>query len=717
MAKDWVQTAADIEEALFGVQVAAAVFGRESEKATDLVTELAETGLIQFKDAAESVRNLMMTGLGMEEVTEVMWNLLSMSALYTAAGKDLGESIRKTSEATLIGTGLMRSDLMMRNLLNKMNKEANKTYDETWASMSSVQRAQLLYNETQKMSIRIGELWRGEAALMAGQIYGLQTNIQLTKRAMGDALRPVLLLTADLMKKLRGLIEAVTGKFGALISVVTILGSAFGVLAGGLLVFGGVALSVVKIFSGLRATGLASIGMLKIFSLAGWQVILVLGAIAAAIAVATYAYLKFTGRLDAWKNSAKATAEQTDFLREKLEELGAITEEISDKDDYEDRSIAHERMVADIEEDLEREVSKGLWANQMSIKDLEKRLSRENEDWDRYLGKREKQTGEESGMFGGLKSELDKLGLKVDEETKKIVGFFNRLKDPEMWAGIRNSILGFVDGIKEIVSDKVFWIEFGRELARNMGKIIIGIGDVIKAAFEGLFGGVMRGIATVTALTFVTLFGAALLKGFSAGGFGFAAATSAGLTVKAALLAVLPATIAIPLVLISGAALWNAIKFRGEIDSLWESVGKGEEMANRVMNTYIRRFKEGQITAEEFKTKTDALYESSQQVIISAEEARYSLGNLWDNLKRGYSNLFSNFQFGGIVPGKIGQPVPIMAHGGERIVPSREPAQGNITVNINNPVVREQQDIQRIADAVKTVLGQRQRWARMGSFS
>ena len=75
-----------------------------------------------------------------------------------------------------------------------------------------------------------------------------------------------------------------------------------------------------------------------------------------------------------------------------------------------------------------------------------------------------------------------------------------------------------------------------------------------------------------------------------------------------------------------------------------------------------------------------------------------------------------NRQFGGIVPGPVGQPVPIMAHGGERIVPSREPSGGNITVNINNPVVREENDIQRIVDAVSKSLGQRTRFSKMGAF-
>lgn len=52
---------------------------------------------------------------------------------------------------------------------------------------------------------------------------------------------------------------------------------------------------------------------------------------------------------------------------------------------------------------------------------------------------------------------------------------------------------------------------------------------------------------------------------------------------------------------------------------------------------------------------------------------------------------------GGAVPGPIGQPVAILAHGGEQVIPAqnvrRSSGGSNITVNINNPQVRDATDL------------------------
>ena len=59
----------------------------------------------------------------------------------------------------------------------------------------------------------------------------------------------------------------------------------------------------------------------------------------------------------------------------------------------------------------------------------------------------------------------------------------------------------------------------------------------------------------------------------------------------------------------------------------------------------------------------------------SREEGLFGLG--------GASNIFG-FEDGGIVPGRPGQAVPIIAHAGETITPAGQT--GGITININAPV-------------------------------
>jgi len=58
-----------------------------------------------------------------------------------------------------------------------------------------------------------------------------------------------------------------------------------------------------------------------------------------------------------------------------------------------------------------------------------------------------------------------------------------------------------------------------------------------------------------------------------------------------------------------------------------------------------------------------------------------------------------SFQYGGVVPGPIGAPVPIIAHGGERFLgPST--AFGNINVNVNVPAISSAVDETRAGEII-----------------
>lgn len=53
-----------------------------------------------------------------------------------------------------------------------------------------------------------------------------------------------------------------------------------------------------------------------------------------------------------------------------------------------------------------------------------------------------------------------------------------------------------------------------------------------------------------------------------------------------------------------------------------------------------------------------------------------------------------SFDGGGVVPGYPGQPVPILAHGGEVV---SQPGTGGVTISVSQLVVREEADVQRVA--------------------
>jgi tape measure domain-containing protein len=63
------------------------------------------------------------------------------------------------------------------------------------------------------------------------------------------------------------------------------------------------------------------------------------------------------------------------------------------------------------------------------------------------------------------------------------------------------------------------------------------------------------------------------------------------------------------------------------------------------------------------------------------------------------------FEFGGVVPGAIGQEVLVMAHGQEQIIPAGQKGQGqSINININNPVVRSDDDLRKMEQMMNKVV-------------
>jgi len=463
---------------------------------------------------------------------------------------------------------------------------------------------------------------------------------------------------------------------GPTISVMTALALVFSVVIAKVAFAIGIFLSFFQIMKQLQAmSGIVAISM--------WKIYLPLIAIGAVVGGATYLFLKYSGALDKAKQSAANVAAQLKRIQGALEGVEKIGEEEIGVE--EGRRIAHERTVADIEEDLERERSKGLWANQMAIKDLEKRLGRENEDWDRYLkergGMEEGAAGTTSGLFDNIFQ--DATGLA--EDLGKI----------DFWVGIREK----TEEIWEWLKEPRNWNNVGKKIAN----LFMTFGKWARDAWLMAWDNWIKYIFTAD-------FWIALVENIK-------------------LIAV---------------TIWNGVKeglkgFGDEVaDWILGPTDKMFERLNKNTTELIKKAKELQDIGEIEKARKllEMDVENYQNIAdtygklsddLSFENIMGDVGEkIWDWTEKLFPPIskeesgqpsWFNFQHGGIIPGLRNQPIPIIAHGGERVIPAGEVAsEGNITVNINNPTVRSQEDINSIAREVSNVLGQRQKFSRLGSF-
>lgn len=78
--------------------------------------------------------------------------------------------------------------------------------------------------------------------------------------------------------------------------------------------------------------------------------------------------------------------------------------------------------------------------------------------------------------------------------------------------------------------------------------------------------------------------------------------------------------------------------------------------------------------------------------------------NVGSKMLKGVKGILG-FEHGGVVPGPVGMPVPILAHGQERILPAGKSAGGgSYAVNIYNPVVRNESDLSAIKEQINDAL-------------
>lgn len=108
----------------------------------------------------------------------------------------------------------------------------------------------------------------------------------------------------------------------------------------------------------------------------------------------------------------------------------------------------------------------------------------------------------------------------------------------------------------------------------------------------------------------------------------------------------------------------------------------------------------------------------------AVDKAKELIGKAGELAKKGLKIAGLNFQHGGIVPGPVGAPVPIVAHGGERITPrgsntnapfANGGAGGGVTINFSGPVSMDSESrVQELADRIIRQLGRQNELSRYG---
>ncbi len=712
MASSFVKSAAEMEQSYIKLSAYAKIYNSDFKTTNDVAQEFASTGLISVTESATTLANLLAMGLGLDKAKTLMQGMLDTAVTSKEnLGDTFGGALIKSSQGMRIFQERQIDAVGINSQLNQVFTIYGKTINKHAKDLSNAERYQAIYNYYTKEFANFAGAASGAANTFSGTLNQLKNNTEQAKAALGNALVPLVGSLAESLNSatinLKNFVNEHPALSSAMISgTITVTGliAAFaGIGAITPMVQAGFGMAV----GGLKAMAAASLLTIGRFVL-----------LAAAIGGVIYAILKVTGQWDKWSLAIKNVAnnmanalnpiEKTGekavevadnisksfrnlqnnislFLRDTKQDLGAwvrdhdkkieeMTSDIEDlADEYEkstkkikdsfkdamsDMSLSHARKTEDLQRDIEEERSKGVWADQSKIRDLERELKRENEDYalasEEKIDTKNEELDEEEEVYN---KKLKKLKEKLQAEKKL------EEDNAVAIAAIRKMGIDVLDEFElkmQSITDKTF--AFNLEL-QDLGKEATGTGENGSLAMGSVETAAEK--AAKKAELLKTNLDNAKAEAELLASFG----GSAGETLKTWL----------------------------------------EELSDKAYTSYVN-LKNNNFYLEEIIKNTTILGKLPEEWYEKIKSiAGIVLGTGWTEISNFGKAFFGpspeGYAEGGVIPGTSSTAVPIIAHGGETVLPAGVQP---INININNPSVRSDSDIYAIANQVKQVLSRQQ---------
>lgn len=109
---------------------------------------LSQDGLIPLEDSITSLRNLLRTGMSLDQARKLLNAFRESAALGSKDGTSLGESIKNASEAFLTGNTRVLKSIGIYINANEAQREYAKSLGKTEKQLTATEKRQALYNAT-----------------------------------------------------------------------------------------------------------------------------------------------------------------------------------------------------------------------------------------------------------------------------------------------------------------------------------------------------------------------------------------------------------------------------------------------------------------------------------------------------------------------------------------------------------------------------------------
>lgn len=720
LAKSFVTAAREFQDAQLKLGVFAASAGEDMDKVNKAAQDLYSTGLVPMTQASEAFANLLATGMGIDKATNLLNTFLDSAVVAKENINDTyGDALVKASLGVRIFAERQIDAIGINTQLNKVFVDYAKSIGTVSTSLTNAQKWQAIYN----FYMHEGQRTAGSAELatqtLTGALSKLSANLTIMRATLGNALVPAVGAFSDGLKSAASAITDFADRFPAVTSMLIIGTTVTVTLTAALAGLGALIPLVSTGISGLK-------NIMLLFNAAALITALEIAVVAAAVGALVYIVLKATGQWDKWMNSMKTLGQRIAATINPFKQLGDTLDENNDKlakqlktlqqnitlasrdfkegmaewskdhdktvtdlkkqildlektyskatskikDDFSGtmRSLStdHARKTEDIQRQLEEEISKGVWADQTRIRDLQRELKRENEDYSAAIAEktdaRDKDLADEKETHD---TKLAELQAKLDEELALEKKHAVLVAEARTWP-ILDEIEKRTRAYTERLNQYADELSEVKKTAAGEAAAYDSVAASLKNVQTELDFTAMHLTNPQTAAQVLVSDMKRVVAEFKSAE---TAASKAGIAAKGVLIFYKDSLIG---------AMRDTATFLTQLGSL---LVKLDQAAGRLAGV------------------------SGGRGLVQAGLENFAMGT--NNFINGLLGLKGSYAEGGVIPGSPSTPVPILAHGGETVLPA---GVAPVTVNIMNPVVRSDSDLRRLAEMVKQVLADDQRY-------
>ncbi len=471
--EDTITVTNKFKNSLLGLESTAQSMNVNLQETTEEAQRLVDDGLMPIGNAATGLKNLLQAGFGLDQAVIIMERFKDSAAFGRQASLSFGEAIASATEGIKNGNSILVDNAGVTKNLSIMLEEAGYKAQDLMRASTDAGVRQAIFNGILKETAHQS----GDAAKLAGTLSGqmsqFQTQANLAKTAVGNALTPALQELYSVGNFVtKGFTDLTNAAPGVVSAIITTTVAATGLLA----IFTAIAVILPKLRAGIE---LLNTTLLK--SPWGW-IILAIGAVIGVI----YKLIAANQKAKREQEEYNKTLEETNRIKREGIQASEINERQKEIESLRKLTQEYDNHIKKIEELRQRQKDlaqgnitiDGRESNEQDVvrENIANKILEEKEAIRQLDG----QLKELNHTYSSAKDRVDSLTGAIEKANK--MNFQEIQTDVQKYQQldqVNAKILESVEVYKELASKKGLNAKEAQKLSETMQYLIDVFGEDI----------------------------------------------------------------------------------------------------------------------------------------------------------------------------------------------------------------------------------------------